>query len=64
MKKFWSLIGTLAGVVISVVIAWWLVTILFHLLWLIWKIIIVAIVAAVVFFALRALLFRGESKTE
>lgn len=50
---------TVVGVVIAVVIAWWIVGALFSLLWFIAKLAIVAVVAVVVFFVLRNL-FRSD----
>jgi threonine/homoserine/homoserine lactone efflux protein len=49
-------LGTIIGVVIAIVIAWWLVGFLFSLAWFIVKVVIVAGVAVLVFFALRGLL--------
>jgi len=46
-------IGPLIGVVVAVVIAWWLVSVLFSLVWFVAKVIIVAVVAVLVYFALR-----------
>ena len=47
------------GVVLAIVIAWWLVTVLFSMVWFIAKLIIVGVVAVLVYFALRGLLARG-----
>lgn len=44
---------TIVGVVLAVVIAWWIVSALFSILWFIAKLAIVLVVAAVVFFVLR-----------
>lgn len=52
-------IWTLVGVILSVIIAWWVVSALFSVLWFIVKLAIVAVVALAVFFALRAA-FRGD----
>ena len=52
-------LGIILGVVIAIVIAWWLVGFLFSLAWFIVKLVIVAGVAVLVFFALRGLLARG-----
>ena len=49
---------TILGVVVAVVIAWFLVDVVFHLIWLVVKLIIVVAVAALVFWALRGLLAR------
>ena len=51
-------LGIILGVVIAIVIAWWLVGFLFSLAWFIVKVVIVAGVAVLVFFALRGLLPR------
>lgn len=51
---------TVVGVIIAVVIAWWIVGALFSLLWFIAKLAIVAVVAVVVFFVLRNL-FRSDA---
>ena len=52
-------LGIILGVVIAIVIAWWLVGFLFSLAWFIVKLVVVAGVAVLVFFALRGLLARG-----
>jgi hypothetical protein len=46
---------TIVGVVIAVVIAWWIVSALFSILWFIAKLAIVAVVAVVVFLVLRGM---------
>ncbi|MFJ2544178.1 hypothetical protein [Microbacterium sp. NPDC087589] len=46
---------TIVGVVLAVVIAWWIVSALFSILWFIAKLAIVAVVAVVVFLVLRGL---------
>jgi hypothetical protein len=51
-------IVTILGVVIAVAIAWFLVDVVFHLIWFLAKLIIVAGVAGLVFFALRGLFAR------
>ena len=51
-------IWTILGVIVAVVIAWFLIELLFSVMWLIAKLAAVALVAVLVFFALRAL-FRG-----
>ena len=45
---------TVLGVVVAVVIAWFLVDFVFSVLWFIAKLAIVAVVAVVVFFVLRS----------
>lgn len=56
-----STVWTIVGVVAAVVIAWFLVNLLFSVLAFIFKLIAVVIVAAIVFFAMRALLGRSDS---
>jgi hypothetical protein len=46
---------TIVGVVLAVVIAWWIVSALFSILWFVAKLAIVLIVAVVVFLVLRGL---------
>ncbi|MEV7799715.1 hypothetical protein AB0O14_11540 [Microbacterium foliorum] len=46
---------TIVGVVLAVVIAWWIVSALFSILWFIAKLAIVAVVAVVVFLVLRGM---------
>ena len=55
-----STIWTIVGVIVAVVIAWFLVDIVFSLLWFIGKVVVVAIVAVIVFFVLRMLFARGD----
>lgn len=50
-----STIWSVLGAIIAVVIAWWLVTALFSLLWLVVKLALVVVVAALVYFGIRAL---------
>ncbi|MBN7794079.1 hypothetical protein PTQ19_14980 [Microbacterium esteraromaticum] len=52
-------VWTILGVIGAVVIAWWLVNILFAVLGLIVKLALVAVVAVVVYFALRAFFRSG-----
>ncbi|MBM7831579.1 uncharacterized protein YacL [Agromyces cerinus] len=53
-------VWTVIGVIVAVVIAWFLVDVLFSLLWFIGKLVIVAVVAVVVYFVLRNV-FGGRS---
>jgi hypothetical protein len=53
-KNIW----TVLGVILAVVIAWWIVSALFSVLWFIAKLAIVAVVAVVVFLVLRGLFSR------
>ena len=52
-------VWTILGVVVAIIIAWFLVNVLFSLLAFVFKLLIVAIVALIVFFVLRAL-FRSS----
>jgi len=54
-------IWTVIGVIAAIVIAWWLVNLLFGLMWFIAKLAVVLVVAAVVFFALRAMFSRSSA---
>ncbi|WEK61339.1 MAG: hypothetical protein P0Y60_00855 [Candidatus Microbacterium colombiense] len=51
---------TVVGVILAVVIAWWLVSALFSVLWFIAKLAIVLVVAAGVYFFLRSV-FRRDA---
>ena len=55
-----STVWTVLGVIVAVVIAWFLVNVLFSMLWFIGKLVIVAIVAAIVFFVMRGLFSRSR----
>lgn len=55
-------VWTVIGVIASVLIAWFLVDVVFSLLWFIVKLAIVALVAVVVFFVLRALIRPSEDR--
>ena len=46
-------VWTVIGVIVAVIVAWFLVDVLFSLLWFIGKLVIVAVVAVIVFFAIR-----------
>jgi len=56
-------VWTVIGVIVAVVIAWFLVDVLFSLLWFIGKLAIVAVVAVVVYFVLRSV-FGGRDSVE
>jgi len=56
-----GLIWTILGVVVAIVIAWFLVSALLSLIWFIAKLAIVLVVAVIVFFALRAVFSRPSS---
>lgn len=53
---------TVIGVIVAVIVAWFLVDVLFSLLWFIGKIAIVAVVAVIVFFVLRALVRPSDDR--
>lgn len=53
-----STVWTVLGVIVAVVIAWWVVTALFSVLWLIVKLVVVGIVAVLVYAGIRALVGR------
>lgn len=59
-----SSVWTLVGVVVAVAIAWFLVDVLFSLVALVFRIGFVVVVAVIVFFVLRMLFARGDSKTD
>ena len=53
---------TILGVIVAVVIAWWLVSILASVLWFVGKLVIVAIVAVIGLFVLRTLFTRDSDQ--
>lgn len=53
-------IWTVLGVILAVVIAWWIVSALFSVLWFIAKLAIVAVVAVVVFLVIRSVFSRAD----
>ncbi|HEX6365790.1 MAG TPA: hypothetical protein VF000_06555 [Agromyces sp.] len=55
-------VWTVLGVIAAVLIAWFVVDVLFGLLWFIAKLAIVAVVAVVVFFVLRSLVARRDDR--
>jgi uncharacterized membrane protein YeaQ/YmgE (transglycosylase-associated protein family) len=55
-----STIWTVLGVIGAVVIAWFLVNVLFSVIAFAFKLLIVAVVAVIVFFVLRAIFVRGR----
>lgn len=55
-------VWTVIGVIAAVIIAWFLVDVVFSLLWFIAKLAIVAVVAIVVFFVLRALVRPSDER--
>ncbi|HWM32852.1 MAG TPA: hypothetical protein VNR36_01300 [Pseudolysinimonas sp.] len=57
-----NLLVTILGVIVAIAIAWFLVEVVFHLIWFIAKLLIVAVVAGVVFFALRGVFAGRDDK--
>lgn len=58
MRK--STLWTILGVVVAVIIAWFLVNILFSLIALAFRLLAVAVIAVIVFFVLRAVFARRD----
>ena len=56
-----STVWTIVGVIVAVVIAWFVVNALLGLAWFILKLVLVALVAVGVFFALRAVFGRADA---
>ncbi len=54
-------IWTIVGVIAAVVIAWFLVNVLFSVLAFFFKLLVVAVVAVIVFFVLRMLFVRSDT---
>jgi hypothetical protein len=55
-------VWTVLGVIAAVLIAWFIVDVVFSVLWFIVKLAIVAVVAVVVFFVLRALVRPADDR--
>lgn len=55
-KNIW----TILGVIVAVVLAWWIVSALFSVLWFVVKLAIVLVVAVGVFFLLRSVFSRSD----
>ena len=55
-------VWTVLGVILAVIIAWFVVDLLFSLHWFIGKLAIVAVVAVIVFFVLRALVRPSDDR--
>jgi uncharacterized protein YacL len=53
-------VWTILGVIVAIVIAWFLVNIVFSVLFFIGKLLVVAVVAVIVFFVLRMLFSRSD----
>ena len=56
MRTLW----TVLGVIVAVIVAWFIVDVAFSLMWLVFKLVIVAVVALAVFGLLRMLFSRSE----
>lgn len=59
-RTLWIVLGVIA----SVVIAWFVVDLVFSVVWFIVKLAVVAVVAVVVFFVLRAWLGRASDREQ
>ena len=55
-------IWTIVGVIAAILIAWFLVNVLFSVLAFIVKLLVVAVVAVIVFFVLRMLFSRSDDR--
>ena len=55
-------VWTVLGVIAAVLIAWFIVDVVFSVLWFIVKLAIVAVVAVVVFFVLRAFVRPADDR--
>lgn len=52
--------GTWLWVILAIVIAWFLVTFAFRIVWFLWKLVIIAVVAVVVYVALQVSVRRRD----
>lgn len=52
---------TVLGVIAAVLIAWFLVDLLFSVVWFVFRLAIVAVVAVIVFFVLRSMVARRST---
>lgn len=59
-RTLWLVLGVIA----SVVIAWFVVDLVFSVVWFVVKLVVVALVAVAVFFALRAWLGRSSDRKQ
>lgn len=59
-RTIWLVLGVIA----SVVIAWFVVDLVFSLVWFVVKLVVVGLVAVAVFFALRAWLGRSSDRAQ
>jgi len=55
-----SSLWTWIGVIVAVVIAWFVIDVLFHLMWIVAKLVAVGVVAVIVYLVLHLLFSRGE----
>ena len=55
-------VWTIIGVIVAVIIAWFLVDVVFSVLWFIVKLAIVAVVAIAVYFVLRSVVGRSRDQ--
>ena len=55
-------VWTIIGVIAAIVIAWFLVDVVFSVLWFIVKVVIVAVVAVVVYFVLQSVFGRSRDE--
>ncbi|OCG76229.1 hypothetical protein [Microbacterium sediminis] len=55
-----SSLWTWIGVIVAVVIAWFVIELLFHVMFFVAKLAAVAVVAVIVYFVLHLLFSRGE----
>ena len=55
-----SSLWTWIGVIVAVVIAWFVIDILFSLMWFVAKLVAIGVVALIVYFVLHLLFSRGE----
>lgn len=56
-------VWTIVGVIAAILIAWFLVNLLFSVLAFVFKLVAVAVVAVIVFFVLRMIFSRSDSET-
>lgn len=55
-----STVWSILGVIVAIVIAWFLVNVLFSVIAFVFKLLIVAVVAVVVYFVIRSLFSRDR----
>lgn len=54
-------VWTVLGIIAAVLIAWFLVDLLFSVVWFVFRLAIVAVVAVIVFFVLRSMVSRRST---